>query len=156
VSETHILLGASEVYEHSILRRSSKTKRKMERKVGSGRKGTVDEEEHLLKSISKLVARSTVTQGEVKKLLLHLLQFSKLHRAEGEALQQAFSAFDKELREAIEEIWKKPEAEQEQPVDSWTTRMQEKEKDRLIDPIERVQRPEMGVVEWRLDLLRTR
>lgn len=35
----------------------------MERKVGSGRKGTVDEEEYLLKSISKLVARWTVTQG---------------------------------------------------------------------------------------------
>ena len=94
--------------------------------------------------------------GEVKKLLPHLLQFSKAHRAEGEALQQAFSEFDKELREAIEEIWKKPEAEQEQPVDSWTTRMQEKEKDRLIDPIERVQKPEMGVVEWKLDLLRMR
>ena len=94
--------------------------------------------------------------GEVKKLLPHLLQFSKVHRAEGEALQQAFSAFDKDLREAVEEIWKKPGVEQEQPVDSWTTRMQEKEKDRLIDPIERVQKPELGVVEWRLDLLRTR
>jgi len=125
----------------------------MERKVGSGRKGTVDEEEYLLKSISKLVARSTVTQGEVKKLLPHLLQFSKAHRAEGEALQQTFSAFDKELREAIEEIW--PGVEQEQPVESWTARMQEKERDRLIDPIERVQKPEMGVVEWRLNLLRT-
>ena len=94
--------------------------------------------------------------GEVKKLLPHLLQFSKVHRTEGEALQQAFSAFDKDLREAVEEIWKKPGVEQEQPVDSWTTRMQEKEKDRLIDPIERVQKPELGVVEWRLDLLRTR
>ncbi|KAF8554834.1 pol II transcription elongation factor [Imleria badia] len=137
-------------------KRSSKTKRKMERKVGSGRKGTVDEEEYLLKSISKLGARWTVTQGEVRKLLPHLLQFSKAHRVEGEALQQAFSAFDTELREAIDEIWKKPMVEQEQPVDSWATRMQEKERDRLMDPVERVQKPEMGVVEWELDLLRTR
>ncbi|KAH0829046.1 IKI3 family-domain-containing protein [Lanmaoa asiatica] len=143
---------------------SSKTKRKMERKVGSGRKGTVDEEEYLLKSISKLVARWTVTQGprrrphsgEVRKLLPHLLQFSKAHRAEGEALQQEFSAFDTELRRVIEEIWKKPGVEREQFADSWATRMQEKERDRLIDPVERVQKPEMGVVEWRIDLLRTK
>lgn len=85
-----------------------------------------------------------------------MLQFSKAHRTEGEALQQAFSGFDTELREAIEEIWKRPVVEQEQPVDSWATRMQEKERDRLIEPIERVQKPEVGVVEWGLDLLRTK
>ena len=85
-----------------------------------------------------------------------MLQFSKAHRTEGEALQQAFSGFDTELREAIEEIWKRPVVGQEQPVDSWATRMQEKERDRLIEPIERVQKPEMGVAEWELDLLRTR
>jgi len=127
----------------------------MERKVGSGRKGTVDEEEYLLKSISKLVARWTVTQGEIRKLLPHLLQFSKAHRAEGVALQQACSAFDTELREAIEAVWKKPGVEEE-PVDSWAARMQEKDRERLMDPIERVQKPEMTVVEWQLDLLRTK
>ncbi|KAG6382066.1 pol II transcription elongation factor [Boletus reticuloceps] len=137
-------------------KRSSKTKRKMERKVGSGRKGTVDEEEYLLKSISKLVARWTVTQGEIRKLLPHLLQFSKGHRAEGVALQQAYSAFDTELREAIEAVWKKPGVEQEEPVDSWAARMQEKDRERVTDPIERVQKPEMAVVKWELDLLRTK
>ena len=48
-----------------ICRRSSKTKRKMERKIGSGRKGTVDEEEYLLKSITKLVVRWTATQRKM-------------------------------------------------------------------------------------------
>ncbi|KAN0081459.1 IKI3 family domain containing protein [Tylopilus felleus] len=134
---------------------NSKTKRKMERKVGSGRKGTVDEEEYLLKSILKLVARWTANQGEARKLLPHLLQFSQAHRTEGEALQQTFRAFDAELREAIEHVWKKSGVEQEQPMDSWAARMQEKDRDRLIDPIERVQKPEMGAVEWALDLLRT-
>ena len=38
-------------------------KRKLERKVGSGRKGTVDEEEYLLKSVTKLVARFNTTKG---------------------------------------------------------------------------------------------
>jgi hypothetical protein len=37
----------------------------MERKVGSGRKGTVDEEEYLLKSVTKLVDRFLMTQGSV-------------------------------------------------------------------------------------------
>ncbi|KAF8845970.1 pol II transcription elongation factor [Paxillus ammoniavirescens] len=138
-------------------KRSSKTKRKMERKVGSGRKGTVDEEEYLLKSMSKVVTRCAATQAEVKKLLPHLLQLSKEHRAEGIALQREFSAFEQELREAIEDIWKKPGSTEEPgPVDSWVTRMQEKEKERLIDPIERVPRPEVEAVEWGLKLLRVR
>ncbi len=44
-------------------KRSSRSKRKMERKVGSGRKGTVDEEEYLLRSVTKLVTRFNTTQG---------------------------------------------------------------------------------------------
>ncbi|KIJ66069.1 hypothetical protein HYDPIDRAFT_174791 [Hydnomerulius pinastri MD-312] len=134
---------------------NSKTKRKMERKVGSGRKGTVDEEEYLLRSITKLVTRCAATQGEVKKLLPHLLHFSKEHRSEGVALQKEFSAFDKELRDAVEEIWKNPRSTDEPaPVDSWAIRMQEKEKERLVDPVERVPKPEMAGVGWALKLLR--
>lgn len=52
-------------------RRTSRSKRKMERKVGSGRKGTIDEEEYLLKSIGKLVPRFDTVQGE-----LHLIAHS--------------------------------------------------------------------------------
>lgn len=48
----------------SVFRRSSRSKRKLERKVGSGRKGTVDEEEYLLKSVVKLVDRFKITQGK--------------------------------------------------------------------------------------------
>lgn len=46
-------------------KRSSRSKRKLERKAGSGRKGTVDEEEYLLKSVGKLVERFKSTQGTV-------------------------------------------------------------------------------------------
>ncbi len=51
---------------HALIcsRRSSRSKRKLERKVGSGRKGTVDEEEYLLKSVTKLVARFNTAQGQ--------------------------------------------------------------------------------------------
>jgi elongator complex protein 1 len=48
-------------------KRSSRSKRKMERKVGSGRKGTVDEEEYLLKSLTKLASRLVTAQGNVPR-----------------------------------------------------------------------------------------
>jgi len=49
-------------------RRSSRSKRKLERKVGSGRKGTVDEEEYLLKSLTKLTARFATIQSKPYEL----------------------------------------------------------------------------------------
>lgn len=49
-------------------RKSSRSKRKAERKVGSGRKGTVDEEEYLLKSLIKLVDRFAGTRGKFRTL----------------------------------------------------------------------------------------
>lgn len=49
---------------HTMCRRSSRSKRKLERKIGSGRKGTVDEEGYLLRSISKLVERFNTTRGK--------------------------------------------------------------------------------------------
>ncbi|OJA14136.1 hypothetical protein AZE42_06727 [Rhizopogon vesiculosus] len=133
-------------------KRSSKTKRKMERKLGSGRKGTVDEEEYLLKSVTKLVERCVTTQGEIKKLLPHLLQLSKVHREEGVALQVEFDQLQSELREAIEDVWKKPD-EPTPAVDSWATRMEEKAKEQLIEPLQRVPKPDMSISEWSLKLL---
>ncbi|KAG1726875.1 pol II transcription elongation factor [Suillus paluster] len=132
-------------------KRSSKTKRKMERKLGSGRKGTVDEEEYILKSVTKLVERCATTQGEIRKLLPHLLQLSQAHREEGVALQVEFDQLQSELREAIEDIWKKPD--EPTPVDSWATRMQEKAKEQLIEPLQRVPKPDMSISEWSLKLL---
>jgi elongator complex protein 1 len=152
-------------------RKSSKTKRKMERKLGSGRKGTVDEEEYLLKSLTKLVERCAATQGkrariflldvaddpciagEIKKLLPHLFQLSKAHREEGVALQVEFDRLQSELRGAIEDVWKFKPDEQPTPVDSWATRMEEKAKEQLIEPLQRVPKPEMSISEWGLKLL---
>jgi elongator complex protein 1 len=44
----------------------------MERKIGSGRKGTVDEEEYLLKSVSKLVEKFAVTKGMLLSVVIAL------------------------------------------------------------------------------------
>lgn len=94
----------------------------------------------------------TVSQGEIKKLLPHLLQLSQAHREEGVGLQVEFDHLQSELRAAIEDIWKKPEAD-EPAVDSWATRMQEKAKEQLVEPLQRVSKPEMSTSEWRLKLL---
>lgn len=57
-----------------MTKRSSRSKRKMERKVGSGRKGTVDEEEYLLKSLVKLAGKLVTAQGACPNFLLFLSQ----------------------------------------------------------------------------------
>ncbi|KAI0828044.1 IkappaB kinase complex IKAP component [Trametes gibbosa] len=138
-------------------KRSSRSKRKLERKVGSGRKGTVDEEEYLLKSVSKLVTRFNVTQTDGASLLPHLLQFTDEHRVEAASLQQELSGLAEELSEAVEEIWKKaPESEEPsealRPMDSWAARMEAHEKQKHISPVDKVVKPELARPEWKLQL----
>lgn len=55
--------AAPSTLSRATTKRSSRSKRKMERKVGSGRKGTVDEEEYLLKSLTKLAGKLSTAQG---------------------------------------------------------------------------------------------
>ncbi|KAF9262678.1 pol II transcription elongation factor [Marasmius fiardii PR-910] len=137
-------------------KRSSRSKRKMERKVGSGRKGTVDEEEYLLKSVTKLMGRFGATRDEVGKLLPHLLQFSAEHRREGLEMQRDVDELELELKEAVDETWMKTtEAQDVLPQrDSWAARMEEAERNRRINPIDRVPKPEtMLSQDWRMKLL---
>ncbi|KAI0076404.1 IkappaB kinase complex IKAP component [Panus rudis PR-1116 ss-1] len=130
-------------------KRSSRSKRKMERKVGSGRKGTVDEEEYLLRSIAKLVGRFNATRNEGTHLLPHLFQFTEEHKAEGIELQRELNDLEEELKAAVDEIWtKKPEDVETTTAEGWAARMQEYEKQRRIDPLEKVQKPNLGPNEW--------
>lgn len=137
-------------------KRSSRSKRKAERKVGSGRKGTVDEEEYLLKSIAKLVERFTAAQGEARNLLPHLFQITPDHRREGQELQKEISDFEAEFRVAVEDIWARPvtggDAEVPAP-DTWLTRMEEAEKKKQINPIDKVSKPDLSQGKgWRMNL----
>ncbi|KAG6918878.1 hypothetical protein DXG01_010942 [Tephrocybe rancida] len=133
-------------------KRTSRSKRKMERKVGSGRKGTVDEEEYLLKSLTKLTARFATIQEEARNLLPHLLQFTPEHREEGVAMQQHLVDFEEELKRTLEEIWAK--SAEEATVDSWATRMEEVERERRVNPIDKVAKPELPSSNkgWRINL----
>ncbi|KAJ7099343.1 pol II transcription elongation factor [Mycena belliarum] len=135
-------------------KRTSRSKRKIERKAG--RKGTADEEEYLLLSVTKLVGRFAATQGDARQLLPHLAQFTPEHEVEGFALQAEFSEFEQELVDGVEEIWKKPIGEDESAAsgqDSWAQRMDNKAKQRLIDPLDRVAKPNAkGNEEWRMKM----
>ncbi|KAI0697397.1 IkappaB kinase complex IKAP component [Cerioporus squamosus] len=140
-------------------KRSSRSKRKLERKVGSGRKGTVDEEEYLLKSVSKLVARFNTAQADTSALLPHLLQFTEEHRAEAASLQEDLRDFAEELSAAVQEIWKKaPEGEEggaeggAPSADSWAARMEAYEKRKNANPVDNIVRPELAKQEWKLKL----
>ncbi|PFH52192.1 hypothetical protein AMATHDRAFT_74468 [Amanita thiersii Skay4041] len=137
-------------------KRSSRSKRKLERKVGSGRKGTVDEEEYLLKSVTKLVSRFRTTRGEAGDLLPHLLQFTPEHRQEGRSLQNQTTEFEAELSTALEEVWAKQSAEDGNPqpvVDSWAARMDELARNKAISPIDKIAKPELSRRDdWRIEL----
>ena len=131
-------------------KRSSRSKRKMERKVGSGRKGTVDEEEYLLNSLVKLSARVKTMQDEAAALVPHLLAFTPLHRTEARELTDELEVLQKALEEAIKEAW--PESPEEEDEIGWARRMEEYVKDRER-AVKSIKRPEVGKGEWRVRLV---
>jgi elongator complex protein 1 len=78
-------------------------------------------------------------------------------------LQNDVASFEKELGDAIAEIWTKPQedlvgaeegaAAAPPPPDTWVSRMDELEKNRRVNAIERVPKPEMRRNdEWKMRL----
>ena len=149
--------------------------------MGSGRKGTVDEEEYLLRSVNKLVDRFNSTlgrtniflflarsmiltycfhQGETRGLLPHLFQFTEKHREEGLEMQREVAEFETELKGALDEIWAQPsdEGDAETSLDvvtgGWAERMAEKAKSVKINPLDRVEKREISHADkdWRVPL----
>ncbi|KAF7350896.1 polymerase II transcription elongation factor [Mycena sanguinolenta] len=100
-----------------------------------------------------LVGRFNATQADARQLLPHLCQFTPEHADEGVALQAEMEEFEQEFFEAVEEIWKKSAGEETSVQDSWAQRMEDKAKERRIDPIERVAKPDpKGNEEWRMKM----
>jgi len=138
-------------------KRSSRSKRKLERKIGSGKKGTVDEEEYLLNSITKLVTRFRTLQTDAEQLIPHLMTFSGEHRVEAKALQEEILAFHKELGDAIEIVWPtKTEQDEEGELASfggdWASMMEGRVAKRRF-AIEQIVKPNLTSADWKLHLL---
>jgi len=90
--------------------------------------------------------------GEGRALLPHLYQFTDEHREEGCALQAEIAAFEAELKEAVEEIWK-PQTAVDDSEDGWAARMAEIERVKKIDPLDKVPKPNLEQEKgWKINL----
>lgn len=113
--------------------------------------------------------------ADAQHLLPHLFQFpTEDHRSEGLSLQHEIAHFEKELRAAIDEVWTKspvPQVESEASsilqnpalgaamgtdgmAEGWAKRMREYELNARLDPLDKVQKPDVGKVEWKDGLSR--
>lgn len=64
-------------------------------------------------------------------------------------MQDEIAEFSDELKATIEESWKKSlEAEAETSLEGWAARMQEYERQKRIDPLDKVSRPELAKQDW--------
>jgi len=140
-------------------KRTSRSKRKMERKVGSGRKGTVDEEEYLLKSLTKLASKLSGVQDEAAAIVPHLLRLlTPVHRTAARELQMEVAALSREIAEAFDEVWPAAPTEDTETVveptaDSWAARMVEREKERER-AVKAIVKPDLRAPEtWRTRLV---
>ncbi|KZT60539.1 IkappaB kinase complex, IKAP component [Calocera cornea HHB12733] len=86
--------------------KSAKGRRKDARKRLSGKRGSVDEELYLVSSVAKLVARLNTVQGDVARLMPHLVVFSDEHRASAREVRDALEGFESVVGGAVERIWK--------------------------------------------------
>lgn len=75
-------------------------------------------------------------------------------------MQRDLETLEHELKDAVEEIWAKKlegeDGEAQAPLpDSWATRMEEIEKNRRINPVDRVPKPDLTASnqEWKMKLL---
>ncbi|KIJ49936.1 hypothetical protein M422DRAFT_74490 [Sphaerobolus stellatus SS14] len=84
-------------------RRTSRSKRKIVR--NAGRKGTVEEEEYLLKSLTKLVGRLEIVQNDARTLLPHLTTLSPIHTSEAITLTFELSTLELSMHASSERIW---------------------------------------------------
>ena len=57
---------------NALVRRTSRSKRKLDMKQAAGRKGTVDEEQYILRLLGKLAARLIALQGQLVYITLNV------------------------------------------------------------------------------------
>lgn len=92
-------------------RRTVKNKRREERKRARGKKGTIYEEEYLVKSVGRMIERLDQTKPEAVRLIEGLLRRSK--REQAYQIQKNFVDLLNELKENIVEIYNISEKDRE-------------------------------------------
>lgn len=97
-------------------RRTSKNRKREERKKAKGRKGTIYEEEYLIKSVGRLVERMDQTQPDAIKLIESLIK--RTMREKAYQIQKNWQELVTFLTENIEEIHKMDDRDRERIDDN--------------------------------------
>lgn len=97
-------------------RRTSKNRKREERKRAKGRKGTIYEEEYLIKSVGRLIERLDQTEADGLRLLEALVRRGKLQQAH--QIQQNWTVVNQFLRDNIQEIHNMSERDRERIDDN--------------------------------------
>ncbi|KAH3669453.1 hypothetical protein OGAPHI_001574 [Ogataea philodendri] len=97
-------------------RRTAKNRRREERKKARGKKGTIYEEEYLVKSVGRLVERLDQTQPEALRLIDGLVRRNMMHQAY--EIQKNFVELRQLLQEHIKEIYDISEKDRERIDDN--------------------------------------
>lgn len=92
-------------------RKTAKNKRREERKRARGKKGTIYEEEYLVKSVGRLIERMDQTRPDALKLIEALLRFNK--REQAYQIQRSFVDLVTLLKENVVEIYSISEKDRE-------------------------------------------
>ncbi|CEI92001.1 hypothetical protein RMCBS344292_06276 [Rhizopus microsporus] len=126
-------------------RKTSKLRRKEERKRARGKKGTVFEEEYLVGSLKKLYEKASNMQNDIGNLLRALVPFGYVDEAR--SIQEKFEKFLDELKGSMETIFVPL-----QLAVSLYASPEEYEEARK-EPLKPVEKPVMAKVEWKLQIL---
>ena len=89
----------------NMSRKTSKTRRREERKRARGKKGSVYEEEYLVASVRRLVERVNGVQEEVRRLVEGLMRRGMRDRSE--IVEKAMRGIVEECAMAVGEVWGK-------------------------------------------------
>ena len=87
----------------NVSHKTSKTKRREERKRARGKKGSVYEEEYLIASVARLIERLNGVQDEVRRLTEGLLRRAMRERAK--AVDESMGELITLCNHAKEEVW---------------------------------------------------
>ncbi|KAK4135631.1 IkappaB kinase complex, IKAP component [Trichocladium antarcticum] len=95
--------GSAGTLASNVSRATSKNRKREEKKRARGRKGTVYEEEYLVNSVRRLVARVESATAEVERLVLGLARRDMAERAR--AVEELAAQVLEGCRAAVREVW---------------------------------------------------
>ncbi|EXJ85914.1 hypothetical protein A1O1_06283 [Capronia coronata CBS 617.96] len=98
----------------NVSRKTSKTKRREERKRARGKKGSVYEEEYLVASVARLIDRVNGVHDEVKRLISGLLRRGM--RDQAAKVDEVLKDLAEQCSKARGEVWQLPQSDQMQPA----------------------------------------